>query len=99
VNRQTTEVIQARQAAGRRYISLVIMATVERFLGQISPARRAEIHAAKASWEAAKRRVADRLLVERYSHLAPLIGSLASKEWEQAKAETPPTAPKSANGK
>jgi hypothetical protein len=57
MNTHTAELIEARQAAGHRYISLVMRAATERFRGRMNPARRTEILAAKAKWEAAKRAV------------------------------------------
>jgi hypothetical protein len=59
MNMHMAELIEARQAAGHRYISLVMRAATERFQGRMNPARRAEILAAKARWEAAKRAAAE----------------------------------------
>ena len=60
MNTHMAELIEARQAAGHRYISLVMRAATERFRGgRMNAARRAEILAAKARWEAAKRAAAE----------------------------------------
>jgi hypothetical protein len=58
---QPTTLMQARQAACRRYVQLVVAAAVTKFTTQtVSDAQMAEVRAAKAEWDATMQVIAAR---------------------------------------
>jgi hypothetical protein len=53
--------VHARQAAGRRYVQLVMAAAVTKFtIRRVSEEQMAEVRRAKAEWDATRQVVADR---------------------------------------
>ena len=55
------KLVEARQAAGQRYVSLAFALAVRRFKARsrLNEAQLAQLDAAKAEWMAAKRAIAD----------------------------------------
>jgi hypothetical protein len=58
---QVSTLVKARQAAGRRYVQLVVAAAVTKFTTRtISDEQMAEVRRANAEWDATRQVVADR---------------------------------------
>jgi hypothetical protein len=62
VHARLPTLIEARQAAGRRCVSLVVSAAMSKFATRtVSEAQLAEVEAAKTEWEATAQAVADQM--------------------------------------
>jgi hypothetical protein len=58
---KVSTLIQARQAAGRRYVQLVVAAAVSKYATRfVSDEQMAEVRRAKAEWDATRQVVATR---------------------------------------
>jgi hypothetical protein len=58
---QISTLVHARQAAGRRYVQLVMAAALTKFTTRtVSEEQMAEVRRAKAEWDATRQVVADR---------------------------------------